>query len=271
DEDPPPLRPPLRAPGRPRADRGDRGAGAGRAVRRGGHLGRPVAARARRGVPAGGGVPARRAAGEPGDRRPRQPRRRLVVRAARPRRRGAQVRELRAVHLGRARAGAPRAGGHPRRPEHLARRHPPHAHLEPAGHLDHRRPHRGAARRGPRALRHVALGRRAGDRDAPQPGEGRALPAPRPQGHPQDPRRVRRHGRLGGAVRPRPPGGGALHRPHEEGHGDLHGGHREQPLARRAPVVAQRDHDQPGGDRRDHLRLERGRLRPGPAPVLRAL
>ena len=68
--------------------------------------------------------------------------------------------------------------------------------------------------RAARRVRGVAAGRRARHRHAPQPGEGRAVAAPRAQEHAARPRRVRRHGRRSRALRPRPSGSDALHRAH---------------------------------------------------------
>ena len=84
-----------------------------------------------------------------------------------------------------------------------------------ARHLDHRhRPPR-ADRAAARGVREVAARRRARRRHAPQPGEGRAVAAPRAQEHPARPRRVRRDGGGPRAVRARPSGRDPLHRAHE--------------------------------------------------------
>src|SRR5690606_28714082 len=70
-----------------------------------------------------------------------------------------------------------------------------------------------------------------------------------------------------------PPGSGALRGTHEKGHGDLDGGNRVEPVARRPAVVGKRHLRNAGRDRRAGIRLVhvRRHLRAGGDQMFRAL
>src|SRR6185369_1616720 len=75
------------------------------------------------------------------------------------------------------------------------------------------------------------------------------------------------------ALRPRPPGSGALHRAHEEGHGGLDGRHDLESLTRRTSVVGESHPHHPHRDRGvdAHLGGEGTKLRRWAGALLQSL